>query len=228
MNEPARPRNTDRVAAGDLTPFLTATEFIDASHPSILGRVRELALPSRPIAERAIHLFRHVRDEIQYEFMAKLSAGEYRASHVLAVGRGFCVQKAMLLCALGRAAGVPTALVFSDVRDHTLSDRITGALGTNVLHYHGLNAFFLEERWVRVDASLSPDLVARKGYRPVEFDGTHEALLPRRTVAGRPHAEYLRFHGLCADLPFTPMILAFTTAYGEADLSALADLARFF
>ena len=203
---------------------LAPTRYVESTHPAIVDlvdrlRVRELAPPAR-----AATLFRFVRDEIRYEFMAKLTPEEYLASHVLQEAKGFCVQKAVLLSALSRAAEVPCAIVLSDLLDHSLSQKIARALGTNVMFHHGLNAFYLDGRWLKVDASLSPDVTTRKGYRVVDFDGTREALLPETTLAGGPHATYERFHGAYAELPFDQMLNAFMSAYQHVDMLALSQL----
>lgn len=203
---------------------LAPTRYIESTHPAIVDlverlRVRELAPPAR-----AATLFRFVRDEIRYEFMAKLTPEDYLASHVLQDAKGFCVQKAVLLCALSRAAEVPCAIVLSDLLDQSLSPKIARALGTNVMFHHGLNAFCLAGRWLKVDASLSPDVTTRKGYRVVDFDGTREALLPETTLGGGPHATYERFHGTYADLPFDQMLNAFMSAYQHVDILALSQL----
>jgi len=203
---------------------LGATPFIEAEAPAIREAAQACLDCAMTEPERAAALFRFVRDEIAYEFLAKLDAEEYRASRVLAARRGFCVQKAVLLCALGRAAGIPTTLVLSDLRDRTLPDRFLRAMGTDTMFHHGLNAFYLEGRWLLADASLSPDVVRRKSYRPVEFDGTQDALSAPTTIDGVPHADYLRFHGLFADLPFEQTMQAFMHAYRGADLEALAAL----
>lgn len=92
------------------------------------------------------------------------------------------------------------------------------------MFHHGLNAFYLEGRWLKVDASLSPDVTTRKGYLVVDFDGTREALLPETTLAGGPHATYKRFHGTYAELPFDQMLNAFMSAYQHVDMLALAQL----
>ncbi len=204
--------------------YLEPTEFIDSNHVWILDCVSRLGASYLDVKDRAILLFRFVRDQIQYNFRARSTPKEYIASSILAKRKGFCVQKAILSCALGRAAGVPTALVFSDLRDHTLSPEIVQALGTYVMYYHGLNAFFLDGGWVMADASLSPDIVVRKGYRPVDFDGTTDALLSSTTLAGEPHAEYVRFHGIFLDLPFEEMLQAFMDAYRNVDPQALERL----
>ncbi|MBL8918026.1 MAG: transglutaminase family protein [Myxococcaceae bacterium] len=212
--------------SSSLTPeaCLAPTRFIESTHPEVLERVEALQLRRLSETERAVALFRHVRDDVQYEFMAKLTPEEYLASHVLRTGRGFCVQKGVLLCALSRAAGVPCALVLSDLRDESLSPRVVKAMGTDTMFHHGLNAFFLEGRWLKADASLSPDVTTRKQYRPVEFDGTADALHSATTLTGAPHATYVRFHGLYAELPFEQMIDAFARGYQRADVEALAAI----
>lgn len=202
--------------------YLSSTAFIDAEHPSIIGLVDDLQVRTLAPRERARVLFDYVKSRVRYEFSAKSSADDYLASRVLADGRGFCVQKAVLLAALGRAAGVPTALVMSDMRDHSLPAWVAEALTTDVMHHHGLNAFYLDGRWCRADASLSPDVTERKGYRPVIFVGDGDALLPATTLAGARHAEYLAFHGTYADLPFEQMLAAFARAYAGADVQRLS------
>ena len=122
---------------------LTSTPFIDVNHPLIVSTVQRLGVADMFPLARAAALFRFVRDEIQYDFMAKLAPADYVASHILRVGRGFCVQKAVLLAALSRAAGVPAALVLPDQCDHSLSPKIRVALGTNVMHHHGMVDFYL-------------------------------------------------------------------------------------
>ena len=196
---------------------LGPTRFINCAHGSIQKKVRELGVADLRPGERAVQLFQFVRDRISYEFKAKLKEEEYIASNVLAAGMGFCVQKAVLLCALARAAGVPAALVMTNLRDHTLPEKLREGMRTDVLYYHGLTAFHLHGRWVRADASLTAELVARKGYRLVEFDGHHDALLATTTETGEPHSQYIAVHGMFADLPFAAMIEAFQEGYRGGD-----------
>ena len=206
----------------DLESCLGSTAFINSDHPSIRARVDDLDLRTRPLWERAVRVFEFVRDQIEYEFRAKLNPEEYVASYTLGVGKGFCTQKAVLLCALGRAAGIPTALVLADLRDRSLPERIVRAMRTDVLEYHGIVAFHLDGQWLLADATLSPEVVKRKHYRSVTFDGRQDALLPSTTLTGAPHVEYVRFHGAFADLPFKRMQRVFIERFKDMDLEALA------
>lgn len=204
----------------DPAQCLDPTEFLDSDSAS----VKALAQARGDTVQNAVRLFEHVRDEIQYEFRAKLTKDEYRASRVLVDGKGFCVQKAVLLCALLRAAQIPSALVLCDLKDYTLPMRIVQAMGTDTMFHHGLNAIHLNGRWLLADASLSPDVVERKRYRRVDFDGEDDALFPKTTLAGAAHAEVVRFHGMYTDLPYNQMVGAFMAAYAQADLAALARM----
>jgi transglutaminase-like putative cysteine protease len=207
----------------DPASCLAPSQFIDSRDQ----RIESLSgLLTRGLDQRAqtVRLFRYVRDEVHYEFRAKFSPKEYVASYVLEKGRGFCVQKAVLLCALARAAQIPAALVISDLQDHTLPPKITAAMGTDTMFHHGLNAFYLEGRWLLADASLSPDVVTRKRFRPVDFDGKGDALHSTTRLDDTPHAQYVRFHGLYADLDYESMMSQFAAAYAHADPEALDAL----
>ncbi len=210
----------------DTSPFLEPAEFIDSTHPLILETVDEIGVLGLGLRERAVQLFRYVRDRILYEFGTKQNRADYVASNVLREQRGFCVQKAVLLCALGRAAKIPTALLLCDMKDHALPPRMVSLIGTDIMYHHGFSAFYLDGKWVKADATLSLDIVEKKGYRQVEFDGTADALLSSTTRDGRPHAEYIRIHGFYPDLPFDQMMEAFFEAYKNADAIKLAKMAH--
>lgn len=202
---------------------LAPTSFIDVHSTPIVEVARSLATGASP-AERATAIFRFVRDQLEYRFQACMNREDYVASTILGQAGGFCVQKAIVAAALGRAAGIPTALVLSDLRDRSLPPHVTAALGTDIMFHHGLTAFHLEGVWRIADASLSPRLVNRKRYRAVELGGDGDAVQSSTTLDGEPHAEYLRIHGLYADLPFDQMLTAFRAGYARADASLLAGM----
>lgn len=205
----------------DPSDCLGSTSFIDSDSPSIVACLDEIGIKKSSAEQRAVEVFEYVRDEIEYEFGIRHTPEEFAASFTLKDGKGFCVRKAVLLCALGRAAGIPSAIILSDMRDRSLSPRVRDSLGTDVMYHHGLTAMFLNGRWLRVDASLSPDIYIRKAYRPVVFDGISDALQADTTLSGDPHAEYLEFHGIYADLPYEQMMSAYVKKYSEAKFSTL-------
>jgi transglutaminase-like putative cysteine protease len=203
---------------------MEATRFIDSDAESAQACVANLGIGDRSDRDRARAVFEYVRDEIAYDFTAPTDPDAYRASTILANGKGHCVRKALLLCALGRTAGLPTALVFSDLRDHTLSDSIVQMMGTDILHHHGLNAFYLDGRWILADATTPKKSAEKKGFRLVAFDGTTDALGAETTVDGTPHLDYVTFHGMHADLPFTELMRSLATGYANADNAKFDEL----
>lgn len=206
----------------DPAACIAPTSFLNADHPTLQECISRLGVIDLAPIERAVRLFEFVRDDITYDFLPKLTREEYEASHTLRAGKGFCTQKAVLLAALGRAAGVPTALVLTDIRDDSVPERITRLMGgMNLFEYHGVAAFHLDGRWVKADATQSPDIVLRKRYRRVEFDGRHDALLASDTLEGKPHIRYESVRGVYADLPFDEMAEVFRERFREMNLEAL-------
>src|ERR1051325_11033037 len=102
-----------------LAACLAPTRFIESSAPAVveLGASLQRHTPR----ETAVALFDWVRDHVRYDSSA---AGDppddYRATRVLERRSGYCIQKAVLLCALARASGIPTRLGFADVRNHRI------------------------------------------------------------------------------------------------------------
>ncbi len=202
----------------------SATTFIDSDHDRIRTQVEDLNVAERPKRERAVALFEFVRDQIAYDFAAPTDPTAYRASEILEGGKGHCVRKAILLCALARAADIPTALVLADMRDHTLSETIVQLMGTDILHHHGLVAFHLDGQWLQADPTTTRATSEKKGFRLVTFDGTADALGHDTTVDGRPHLDYVKFHGVFDDMPFPEVMQSLAENYAKADSEKFSGL----
>jgi transglutaminase-like putative cysteine protease len=90
-----------------------------------------------------------VRDGVWYDRYSPFHLAEhFRANNVLDSGGGYFVFKASLLCALGRASGIPSRLVFADVRNHLATSQLIEITGTNLFAFHGFTEFYLRENWV--------------------------------------------------------------------------------
>lgn len=175
---------------------------IDSDARSIREKAAKLTARCREGRDKARRLFDFVRDEIVYNFAPDVKdRRDFRASHVLAIGNGFCMQKAGLFAALCRSSGIPARIGFQDIADYKITGRFFEMMGTNELHGHGMNAVYLDGRWLAVDCTLNRGLVERKNYRLVEFDGKHDALLPKTDRAGQPHFTILRQRGFYNDMP---------------------------
>lgn len=156
---------------------------------------------SEPAKARAI--FEFVRDEIVYNFAPSVKDhGDFRASHTLEMGNGFCMQKAALFAALCRASGLPARIGFQNIIDYKITGPFFELMQTNQLTHHGMSAVYVDGRWLRADCTLDRGLSNRKNYRLVEFDGCHEALLPKTDHAGKPHFTILKQSGFYNDTPW--------------------------
>ncbi len=180
--------------------YLTPTEFIEAEAPAIVELARRLSRPTPQ--QTAVALFDWVRDNIEYDPLKVLDPRElYRASAVLERGSGFCIQKAVLLAALARAAGIPSRLGFADVRNHKLNERMRKLMGTNLFVFHGYVELFLADKWVKATPAFDRATAKKAGALLVELDGINDATMHPVDPQGSPYMEYVRSRGVYADLP---------------------------
>jgi transglutaminase-like putative cysteine protease len=200
----------------ELLPYLTATEIIDSNHKTIQDcAVRIVHSDEEPI-EMAKKLYVAVRDDIRYDPYAPFYLPEhYRASYVLRRGRSFCVPKASLLCALGRACGIPSRVGFATVRNHLATKQLIDFIGSNLFVYHGFVEFYLEGKWVKATPAFNRDLCIRHKVAPLEFNGREDSILQAYNLENQKFMEYVEFHGVYTDIPVDIILRAWQKAYGE-------------
>lgn len=205
---------TDDPHAG-LEQYLEPTWFIDRDSPSIVRFADEITAGATTAVDRAVQLFYAVRDGVTYDLLGELdlSPERFRASAVLERGAGFCVQKAVLLAAACRAARVPCRLRFADVRNHLTTERLREQMGTDLFIYHGLVEMLVAGRWVKATPAFDRALCQRHGVKPIEFDGTCDAIFHEFDVRENKHLEYVNDHGHFADLPHAEIAAAFRATY---------------
>ncbi len=204
----------------DLQQYLNAGEFMDFTHPS-LKAIWQKALDDSPI-ETARRLFYFVRDEIRYNPVSPMFMVEdYQAGTILERGYGYCVQKAIVLSALARGAGIPCRLCFADIVNHRTPPDLQKLMGTNLFTYHGYNEMYLNGRWLKATPAFDRRMCERNDFRLCEFDGEHDGMLPATDLHGNRHFEYVRQWGCFADPPLTDMLHAYVEVYGKANPNLL-------
>lgn len=195
-----------------MNEYLKPTEFLESEAPEIRALAASL-VRSTP-AETSVALFDRVRDGIRYDVRAGFGGRDgHRATRVLAAGRGYCIQKAVVLASLARAVGIPSRLAFADVRNHQSPAWMREVMGTDVFIFHGYVEFLLGDRWVKATPAFDEGSARRAGVLPVELDGTHDAMLHPVDPRGHPYIEYLRDRGSYADLPYEEIEQAFREHY---------------
>jgi transglutaminase-like putative cysteine protease len=187
----------------DMSTFLKSTFTIESGHEAIIecaGNIKDACKNER---EKMVKLFYFVRDSISYNiFMISAFEEDFKASRILEWGKGYCVQKAVLLAALSRAAGIPCRLAFAKIRNHHVPEHILKMTGTNVFPRHGYNQFYCDGRWISATATFDKALCEKNGLPTVEFDGVTDSILPAKDFEGSPYIEYIEKYPATDDLPF--------------------------
>jgi transglutaminase-like putative cysteine protease len=204
-----------------MNPFLQATAAIDCDHPQIQDLAYKTTDGAHDVREKARQLFLCARDTITYNPYSPFFLMEhYKASTTLRRGRGYCVQKAVFLTALARAAEIPARLVFADIRNYLTPKRLADIMGTTLFTFHGYVEWVLEDQWVRVTPSFEKELCREQGYPLVEFNGQEDAIFPSHDAEGRQFIAYVRHHGTFSDVPLDLILPAWEQAYGKERVEA--------
>ncbi len=199
-----------------LEPYLQPTWFVDSDHPAIIDYAQKALGDSRGEIDRACRLFYAVRDDIRYSaYGIDMAKESFRASHVLASGKGWCVNKSCLMAATCRAAGIPCRLGYADVRNHLATEKLLKHIGTDIFYYHGYNELFLEGRWVKATVAFNRRLCEKAKLLPLDFDGRHDSLYHPFDMEGRKHMEYLNDRGTYTDVPYDDILATFTEIYSQ-------------
>jgi transglutaminase-like putative cysteine protease len=198
----------------DAASYLSPGKYIDSAAPSVVEYANEIARDGRDDRERVILLYNAIRDGIIYDpYVDFLDPINYRASAVLAAGRGFCVGKSALLSACARVVGVPARVGYADVRNHMTSPRLHAILKTDIFIWHSYAEIYLDGRWVKATPAFNKSLCERIGLNPLEFDGKSDSLFHPFDRSGRQHMEYVLDRGPFADVPCERIIADFIAYY---------------
>jgi len=185
------------------TRFLQSAEFIDSDAVNIRDFAKETVGASQSQHEKAIALYYRVRDGIRYT--PYLDFGDpdmYRASSVLRNGYGFCISKASLLAACGRALGIPSRVGFADVNNHLNTPRLREMNGGDLMRWHAFTEFYLHGIWIKSTPAFNLELCVRFRVKPLEFNGREDSIFHPFDADQRKHMEYVHERGSFADVPF--------------------------
>jgi transglutaminase-like putative cysteine protease len=207
--------------------YILPTSIIDSDHEKIVEYTNDVIRRAgkNPI-DKAVKLYYAVRDDIWYDPYSPFYRPEhYRASNILKSGRGFCVSKASLLCALGRACNIPSRVGFGTVRNHLATKKLLEYIGSDLFVYHGFTEFYLEGKWVKATPTFNIELCRKHHVAPLEFNGREDSIFHAYNMEKKQFMEYLEFHGTYADIPVSDILSAWKKAYGKDRLMKwIADL----
>jgi transglutaminase-like putative cysteine protease len=198
----------------DMNQFLAAGVFIDSGSPSVIAFAKQTTEGATDERAAVLRLYATVRDSIIYDpYVNFADPANYRASGVLAAGRGFCIGKSALLAASARVVGVPARVGYADVRNHLTSPRLYEKIKTDIFLWHSYSELYLAGRWVKATPAFDRALCDRANLKPLEFDGETDSLFQPFDQTGRQHMEYLKDRGTFADVPFETIKAVFLAKY---------------
>jgi transglutaminase-like putative cysteine protease len=196
--------------------YLTATSIIDSDAKSIIDYARAvIENAAEDQISKAICLYYAVRDGIWYDpYLPFYRPEHYRSSNVLHKGRAFCIGKASLLCALGRACGIPSRVGFADVHNHLATKQLIEYLGSTIFSYHGFVEFFLDGKWVKATPAFNKELCRKAKVAPLEFNGREDCIFQSYNAEKELFMEYINYHGSFADIPVDKIVTGWKAVYG--------------
>ena len=197
--------------------YLAPTAIIDSDNKIIIDYANDTVTDAgEDQIKKAVNLYYAVRDNIWYDpYYPFYRPEHYRASNVLKSGRGFCISKASLLCALARACNIPSRVGFATVRNHLATPKLIEFLGSDLFVCHGFTEFYLAGKWVKATPTFNVDLCKKHKVIPLEFNGREDSIFQTYNMEKKEFMEYLDFHGTYADIPVDVILAAWEKAYGR-------------
>jgi transglutaminase-like putative cysteine protease len=118
-----------------------------------------------------------------------------------------------LLTACLRAAGIPAAVGFADVRNHMNSPKLAELMQTDLFIYHGYVKLWLNGKPYKVTPAFNWELCERFGVKPLVFDGRSDALFHEFDTHSQRHMEYVNDRGVFEDVPIDEILAVFRKTY---------------
>jgi transglutaminase-like putative cysteine protease len=184
--------------------YLRPTYFVDSDHPDIISFVKRIAGDETDKIKIAVKLYYAVRDGWRYyPYNIDLHHAAMKASTLYSreSKSGYCIEKACLLNACLRAAGIPSRFCFFDVRNHIGVEKLVEILKTDVLVFHACSEIYLNEKWVKATPAFNIGLCEHLGVPPLEFDGTEDSIFQQYDSNGGLFMDYVRDYGSFHDVP---------------------------
>lgn len=208
--------------------YLDATEFIDSNDEKVMAYAKAVVPESATVKEKVIALYKAVRDDVFYNpYNLILDPKQISAGLTLNRKSGYCVEKSLLLAAVGRVHGIPSRLGFSIVKNHISTEKFTERLKSDKFVFHGYNEFWVDGKWVKCTPAFNAALCEKFGVKPLDFDGENDSIFQQFTNDGAKYMEYLHEYGQFADFPYELFVSELKLHYPHLfeKKQPLADLA---
>ncbi len=148
----------------EVQPYLTATDQVPSTHPSIVAKAKELTADAKTEFDAVQRILTWVIDHMSYV----LTPPEYGALYSLQSGKGNCQNYSHLAAALMRAAGIPVRIV----NGITLKQPYTIDLGNRSMtlkmaegRHSWIEVFFPDLGWTPFDPQQTQLFVSNRFIR---------------------------------------------------------------
>lgn len=186
----------------EIQAYLKPTFYLDFNIQEVEDLAKSNCNAKDTDMQKAIDLYYFVRDRYAYNpYHLDLRKEALKVSNLIDKPYGYCIEKSIILAALGRAVGIPTRLTFSDVRNHLGTSKLEQYLGTDVLAFHGSTEFFLNKKWVKCTPAFNKSLCEKLNVAPLDFDGINDSLFQECDKNGSNFMEYIHEYGTFSDMP---------------------------
>lgn len=206
----------------NIEEYLRPGTIIDSDSITVINYMRSiLGSEALSLTEKAVRLYLHVRDDIRYDpYMPFFRPEHYRSGNVIKLGRGFCIPKAGLLCAVARAAGIPARVGFATVRNHLITKQLLEYLGCDLFSFHGYTELWLNEKWVRATPAFNAELCIMHKVPPLDFDGINDSIFHAFNSSNARYMEYIAYHGEFHDIPVDLIVSSWEDVYGKERIAS--------
>lgn len=187
--------------------FLKPTYFFDFENPAIQKLVAEYQNQAISNRQKAIAIYRKVRDDWRYNpYHISFRKENHQASRIAQKDNGNCVEKSILLIACLRAVNIPARLHLGKVKNHLAVERLIEKFGSNELTPHGMVNLHLNGKWLKASPAFNQSLCHKFNVEPLEFDGKNSSFLQQFNNQGSLFMEYTDDYGYFADVPLAFMV----------------------
>ncbi len=184
--------------------YLAETYFMDFSSDEITLFSTQIQVSSNK-KKQAISIYQTVRDAFLYDpYHLDLRPNSLKASSIVSEKRAWCVEKAIVCCALFRKFGFPARLGFGIVKNHIGVEKLTQYLKRDEIVFHGFVEVNVEGVWSKCTPAFDPRICRLSGVDLLDWDAENDSLF-QAFKGDEQFMEYLHFYGTFADLPLELM-----------------------
>ena len=182
--------------------YTAASTLLDYNHERVQEFIHQHTHADMTDQEKAIALYMAVRDGWRYTAsQIFLTQEAWICSNIMERPEGHCLDKAILLVACLRGAGIPARLHLAKVKNHIAAERMIAQLGTDELTPHGMVDVYLDNRWIKVSPAFNKQLCEKLNVDPLDFDGEQDCIFQQFDQEGGVFMEYLEDYGHFEDVP---------------------------